>query len=400
MRSFKTKIISISTLVSILILSFCLHADAEVTKYKGMLTDRWSIPASNNAFDEALCETNLHIAIEGGGTNTRIRINDIATEMNEAPKELYAYKVQEGSNIYQSTESAAHIVRKLINNGIQSIASQHSWDTEKVCYELGLGMAGTEGKDNALFLKALQNDPRMKRAILVSDAEAAWLSAFDTEGTIIIAGTGSIILSRNAAGKKFRKGGYGIPMSDQRSAAALCLYYGECINEEVGLEDGKAVWREDIKLAFFEKLLSENKGSDEELFMKLTSMARFNVSEFAAMAPHIIEYAALEMINEHSWKRTACSTSNGTCKTNPISDCLDNKDFCATEAVITSSRKLYNAILSLPADFQGLPFAIHGSYGNVLWDKMTELFGKEGYIANLKINTPIDPLAGIQKLLE
>lgn len=128
MNLFKIKIISISTLVSILTLPRFLHAASEtnILKHDGMLAKRWSVSALEDAFDESLCEAHLQIAIEGGGTNTRIRISHDPSD-NTQPKPLYSHAIKEGSNLYERADGAIKVVQKLIDDGIKSIAPEHQW---------------------------------------------------------------------------------------------------------------------------------------------------------------------------------------------------------------------------------------------------------------------------------
>lgn len=61
-----------------------------------------------------------------------------------------------------------------------------------------------------------------KRVQVISDVEAAWLAAFSSEershGILILAGTGSIALSRDSKGHMLRSGGLGPFLGDEGSA--------------------------------------------------------------------------------------------------------------------------------------------------------------------------------------
>lgn len=54
--------------------------------------------------------------------------------------------------------------------------------------------------------------------LVTSDVEAAWLTAFDREGVMVISGTGSIAYGRNAQGRIARAGGLGPEKGDEGSA--------------------------------------------------------------------------------------------------------------------------------------------------------------------------------------
>lgn len=401
MGKFQGNAISIGTLALSLALPFSLHAETEAEAFsgrlvenKGMLAKRWSIPFNENAYYESFCESHLQIGIEGGGTNTRIRINSSPSDGPEAQM-LYSRTTKEGSNLYQNPDGAIKAVKKLINEGIKSVANKNKWDSKKICYDLGLGMAGTEGENNLLFLSALKKDPRMKRAVLASDAEVAWLSVFHNEGVIIISGTGSIILGRNAAGSTYRHGGYAIPMSDRYSAAALALDYGTCIHNKVSLQDDKPVWPKGLPLAYFKKLLEKSGGAAEQFLLKLNALVKSNVSQLAAMAPEIID---------HSWPMDYCEEKEtnhiGRCTNQSMGRRFSDKDYCAAAALYASKYELLDAIKSFPPDFKHLPFAIHGTFGNTLWSNLEQSGVVDEMTKSRKVAAPIDPLAGSLKLLD
>lgn len=386
-------------MVFILSLSFSLHAENDVRKNSGMLDSRWSIAASKNHFDHSICDTYMQIAIEGGVTNTRIRIHNPPFD---EPKVLYSHSINEGSNLDEKSGGAIKTVRKLIDAGITSIAASYSFNPERVCYHIGLGMAGTEGQNNEAFLTALRSDQRMQLAVMASDTETAWLSVFDTQGIIIVSGIDSVILGRSVNGNIFRKAGFATPMSCSHSAASLSLHYGECINREVYFIDGKATWRQNIKLALLEKQLKENDGTDEQFFMKLNALARFNITGFAAMAPDIMAHRAPETAFNLIWSEKDCYQDHNNverCTFKPVGEHLQNKDFCATSAAIKCEAELLNTLLKLPEAFRALPFAIHGTFGNILWDSLIENETDLSDIVTRKITTPVDPLAGAIKLL-
>src|SRR5882724_11167030 len=56
-----------------------------------------------------------------------------------------------------------------------------------------------------------------KKIVVTSDVEAAWLTAFKSQGIVVIAGTGSIAFGRSASGRSARAGGFGPQRSDEGS---------------------------------------------------------------------------------------------------------------------------------------------------------------------------------------
>ena len=361
---------------------------SEVKTVTGKLGARWFINKAKGS-DEISCEHPVLIAIEGGGTNTRIRItNSSAT----SPLPPYEHSSKSGSNLYRTAEQAIEVTQSLINEGIQTIASKMNWRAESVCYELALGMAGTEGKNNGLFLKALQNDPRMQKAVLGSDAETAWLSAFDSEGLIVIAGTGGITLGRNENGQVYRKGGFSVPMSDTPSAATHVLHYGNCINQQVSFEDDGLFIPSGVYLGYFQKLLSKSKGSGSDVFMNLHGLVTRNLTAFAAHAESLQKHFDGELMQKTYWPKNNCETLNG-------SEDWGNNDYCVNEAMKNSIQDLINAVSVTNPKFHNLPFAIHGTFGKVVWETAAKFANIDEAVKARKVEKDIDPLTGALKML-
>jgi N-acetylglucosamine kinase-like BadF-type ATPase len=57
-----------------------------------------------------------------------------------------------------------------------------------------------------------------KKIFVLSDIEAAWHAAFQKEGVVVVAGTGSIALGRDGRGRQKREGGLGPFLGDEGSA--------------------------------------------------------------------------------------------------------------------------------------------------------------------------------------
>ena len=192
-------------------------------------------------------------------------------------------------------------------------------------------------------------------------------------------------------------------MSDKASAASLCLHYGSCIDDEVSYINNKAVWRDNIKLAFFEKLLKENEGSDKNLMIKFNIMAQANVTQFANMAPKIVEHYAPQMLNTKSWEKTVCSAGikhKDTCRDEPLEDNLNDKDYCATLAVGDTVHELLDEIANIHPNFQGLPFVIHGTFGTEMWKKLDDMYASNLTLRQGSVPTKVTPLTGAFKLLD
>jgi len=82
-----------------------------------------------------------------------------------------------------------------------------------------LGIAGVDREDEARTVRAIMRRIGYKsRVLVVNDALIALVAgAQDAPGIVIIAGTGSIVYGRNAAGEAARAGGWGHMIGDEGS---------------------------------------------------------------------------------------------------------------------------------------------------------------------------------------
>ena len=87
------------------------------------------------------------------------------------------------------------------------------------------GVAGAGRAPEQLVLQGhLETRGLVGRALVVSDARAALEGAHTgSAGIVCIAGTGSMVLGRNAAGQEARAGGWGPTLGDEGSAYALMM---------------------------------------------------------------------------------------------------------------------------------------------------------------------------------
>jgi N-acetylglucosamine kinase-like BadF-type ATPase len=86
-----------------------------------------------------------------------------------------------------------------------------------------VGAAGA-GRDveRRELMQALRSESVADHVIVVTDVELAQAAAFgDGPGIVLSAGTGSIAVGRDVAGRAFRQGGYGWQMSDEGSGYAI-----------------------------------------------------------------------------------------------------------------------------------------------------------------------------------
>ncbi len=84
---------------------------------------------------------------------------------------------------------------------------------------VGLGLAGLRGLDEGVRLQERLTDATGIDVVIADDTEIALLGAYGSEpGIVVIAGTGSNALGRDADGRTARVGGYGFLVGDEGSA--------------------------------------------------------------------------------------------------------------------------------------------------------------------------------------
>jgi glucosamine kinase len=130
------------------------------------------------------------------------------------------------------------------------------------------------------------------RTIITTDAQAACMGAHrGRDGGIIVVGTGSIGWAE-LAGRQYRVGGWGLPISDEGSGAWLGC---EVLRRALWAHDGRISWTGLLRRA------SAQFQGDPHAVVRWTSSA--SPRDFGAFAPLVIEHArngdtvALELMN-------------------------------------------------------------------------------------------------------
>jgi N-acetylglucosamine kinase-like BadF-type ATPase len=156
--------------------------------------------------------------IDGGGTASRLRIESLSGE------KLF-YAEGEGTNL--NSRPAAAVAETLASLFDGAYAALPELKPE-LCAAGHSGSAGADrAADRELFLRLLRGASRAPSDCPLSvgnDAETALVGALgDTEGLLLIAGTGSIAYGRTRAGRCVRAGGWGHLLGDEGSAYAIAL---------------------------------------------------------------------------------------------------------------------------------------------------------------------------------
>ena len=148
----------------------------------------------------------MHVlGIDAGGTKTVCLLADEqGTVLSEARGP--------GANLHVSGELA---VEKVLHAVMESAIGDRAVVPSAIC----LGIAGVDRQNEAHTVGAIMRRIGHKsRVLVVNDALIALVAgAKDAPGVVVIAGTGSIVYGRNAAGEAARAGGWGHMIGDEGS---------------------------------------------------------------------------------------------------------------------------------------------------------------------------------------
>ena len=148
----------------------------------------------------------MHVlGIDAGGTKT------VCLLTNEHGA-IVAEARGPGANLHAAGELA---VEKVLHEVMEEAIGDRPIVPAVIC----LGIAGVDRQDEAQTVRAIMRRIGFKsRVLVVNDALIALVSgARDEPGIVIIAGTGSIVYGRNAAGEAARAGGWGHMIGDEGS---------------------------------------------------------------------------------------------------------------------------------------------------------------------------------------
>jgi len=152
----------------------------------------------------------FYLGIDGGGTKTRCVLGDEASVLASA--------VAGGSNIVRLGEASAREALHAVIRQVCATAKVVPRQINAVC----IGAAGAARPEMAAKIRTLlaEVDSQFSPAYIeiVGDTVIALEAAFGSgPGVIAIAGTGSIVFGRDAAGRSARAGGWGFAISDEGS---------------------------------------------------------------------------------------------------------------------------------------------------------------------------------------
>jgi glucosamine kinase len=147
---------------------------------------------------------------------------------------------------------------------------------------VGAAGAGREPERDELRT-AIRSENLTTSVMVTTDIEIALAAAFaDGPGIVVSAGTGSVAVGRDRAGKQYRIGGYGWQMGDEGSGYAIGRASLGAVSRAV---DGRSP-----HTALSERLLAATRSGDFDDLVRWAAGA--SPAEVAALAPHVLAVAA------------------------------------------------------------------------------------------------------------
>ncbi|MDB2384389.1 hypothetical protein N9V90_00895 [Endozoicomonas sp.] len=299
----------------------------------------------------------LILAVQGGATHTMGVLFRYDTKIFRF-KEVYR-KQLEGSSLNHAPERALSVVKQFISDNTEAYPSENM--------TVVMGMAGSgfaEGR--GLFLSGLVESPKVVRAVLTSDAETAWLSVFDNEGLIIIAGTGGITLGVNRHGQTYMSGGFGGPVSDYPSATSLVFDYDRCSDALSCFKEGQLEVLTPMPL--LKQWIKQKGGSASHFFAYRSKLLTTGKNdEYASRAKDIITFYKQHIAGQYDLKKAGSLSINAK-KSTTGGFSPEPKDYCVAYAMNKAVMCFKEELMARNSpEFKKVPFAFDGSVADELW---------------------------------
>ena len=210
------------------------------------------------------------IGADVGGSKTAVGVSD--GEQILARADGAGAAIRPGRAL-ASASVIAEIVRKALAG-----AGRLSGD---VLY-VGAAGAGREPEREELR-KALRTENLASTVVVSTDIEIALAAVFDTgPGIVVSAGTGSVAVGRDRAGKQRRIGGYGWQMGDEGSGYAIGRAALGAVSRAA---DGRSP-----RTALSERVLAASRSEGFDDLIRWAAGA--SPAEVASLAPHVLDVAA------------------------------------------------------------------------------------------------------------
>lgn len=152
-----------------------------------------TVPAPNGEVLPRCTPSGLTLGVDAGGTGTRAVVVDGGA--------VVAHRSAGPMNVLLHADALDRLAAMVAETGVRSA---------------GLGLAGVRGPAEARRIETELHARTGADIVVGDDAEVALLGAFDGgPGIVVIAGTGSAAIARDAAGRTVRAGGHGFLLGDE-----------------------------------------------------------------------------------------------------------------------------------------------------------------------------------------
>jgi glucosamine kinase len=214
--------------------------------------------------------TRILIGADVGGSKTAVGVSD--GEKMLARADGAGAAIRPGRAL-----ASAAVIAEVVRRGLAG-AGRLSGD---VLY-VGAAGAGREPERDELR-KALRGENLATTVMVSTDIEIALAAMFDEgSGIVVSAGTGSVAVGRDRAGKQHRIGGYGWQMGDEGSGYAIGRAALGAVSRAA---DGRSP-----RTALSERVLTASRSDSFEALIRWAAGA--SPAEVAALAPHVLDVAA------------------------------------------------------------------------------------------------------------
>jgi len=214
--------------------------------------------------------TRILIGADVGGSKTAVGVSD--GEKMLARADGAGAAIRPGRAL-----ASAAVIAEVVRRGLAG-AGRLSGD---VLY-VGAAGAGREPEREELR-KALRGENLATTVMVSTDIEIALAAMFDEgSGIVVSAGTGSVAVGRDRAGKQHRIGGYGWQMGDEGSGYAIGRAALGAVSRAA---DGRSP-----RTALSERVLTASRSDSFDALIRWAAGA--SPAEVAALAPHVLDVAA------------------------------------------------------------------------------------------------------------
>ncbi len=211
----------------------------------------------------------FYLGVDGGGSRCRARIED-----------EHGLVLGEGASGPATTRLGIDKAWRSIMRACEAAAEQAGMSAKDfAALHAGIGIAGLgrRGAEQALG----QIAHPFRSVVFISDGLAACLGAHSGgDGAIVICGTGSIGIGL-IGGREIRYGGYGFPISDEGSGAAIGLQVIQLALRAADRRGDRSPLLDEVLAAF-----------DHDPYQAVAWSEQASATDYAAFAPIVLRHAS------------------------------------------------------------------------------------------------------------